>query len=81
MVFPGFSLYNKKAALWILIENSCPESRYSVMEERRSFMKKEKKLIVEPLVWRLSHRTIGEPGILEKTEICTKDRLERFPES
>mgnify|MGYP005754558755 CR=1 FL=1 len=52
-----------------------------MMEERRSFMKKEKKLIVEPLVWRLSHRTIGEPGILEKAEICTKDRLERFPES
>lgn len=34
MVFPGFSLYNKKAALWILIENSCPEAGDSVMEDR-----------------------------------------------
>ena len=63
MVFPGFSLYNKKSCIVDTDRKQLPG------------------VIVEPLVWRLSHRTIGEPGILEKTEICTKDRLERFPES
>ena len=76
MVFPGFSLYNKKSCIVDTDRKQLPGGRTTLFYE-----KGKETMIVEPLVWRLSHRTIGEPGILEKTEICTKDRLERFPES
>lgn len=82
MVFTGFSLYNKKSCIVDTDRKPLPGGQVFCDGRTTLFYEKGKEtMIVEPLVWRLSHRTIGEPGILEKTEICTKDRLERFPES
>ena len=67
MVFPGFSLYNKKSCIVDTDRKQLPGGQVFCDGRTTLFYEKGKEtMIVEPLVWRLSHRTIGEPGILGK---------------
>ena len=56
MVFPGFSLYNKKSCIVDTDRKQLPGVQVFCDGRTTLFYEKGK------------HRTIGEPGILEKTE-------------
>ena len=73
MVFPGFSLYNKKSCIVDTDRKQLPGVQVFCDGRTTLFYEKGKETDCTELS--------ENPEYWKRRKICTKDRLERFPES
>ena len=82
MVFPGFSLYNKKSCIVDTDRKQLPGVQVFCDGRTTLFYEKGKETDCGTFGMEAVTQNYREnPEYWKRRKICTKDRLERFPES